>query len=43
MLPPVKDRYLVPLRRQETDYSGAYETGSADDKNAHSNLAQGTA
>ena len=40
MMPPVEHSHLVPLRRKETNHAGAYEAGSTDDKNAHSNLAR---
>jgi hypothetical protein len=36
----VEHSHLVPLRRKETNHAGAYEAGSTDDKNAHSNLAR---
>jgi hypothetical protein len=39
----MKHRHLVSLRRQQINYSGAYEAGSADYQNAHSHPSQSTA
>jgi hypothetical protein len=38
MLSSVEHGHLVSVSRQETDYPGTYEAGSADDENAHSGL-----
>jgi hypothetical protein len=39
----MEHRHLVSLRRQQINYPGAYEAGSADYQNAHSNPSQSTA